>query len=415
MSDIKYRHIVRAIAETPWALEPAKLAAICELVALRAAGRELTPDEVQARIGAAPAQRPAATTGTVAVIPVRGVIAPRVTAMQDTSGGTSVEQLSASLRAALADSRVDAILLDVDSPGGSTALISEVAAEVRAAREWKPVWAIANTTAASAAYWIASQADRLIVTPSGAVGSIGIIVAHEDISKMLEAEGVSMTLITAGEHKGETSPYGPLSDEARAALQEQVDEFYSMFTADVAKGRGVPVETVRNGFGEGRMVLARQALEQGMVDGIDSFEATVTALQKSTVRPVTQTSQTALVVTGNTTATGTTTTGVLSDDPGREPGDTDHQAAMSGLSFAVEAVAVRDAVTALAARTRSLAEWRRGDLTVAKQQQLQEICDALTVSQAELEQLLASTTSHQHAEAVLREAARYELQRANVH
>lgn len=415
MSDIKYRHIVRAIAETPWAIEPAKLAAICELVALRAAGHELTADEVHARIGAGPTQRTASTTGTVAVIPVFGVISPRVTMMQDVSGGTSVEKLSAALREALTNPRVDAILLDVNSPGGSTDLITELAAEIRAARKTKPVWSIANTAAASAAYWIASQADRMIMTPSGSVGSIGVVAAHEDISKLLENEGVSMTLVKAGKFKAELSPYGPLTEEALAALQERIDAFYSMFVADVAKGRGVPVETVRNGFGEGRMVLARQALEQGMVDGIDSFEATVTALQKSTTRPVSQAAQAALVVPGGTAAAGQTITWVLSDGPGRDPVDTDHQAATGGLSFAVEAVAVRAAVTALAARTRSLAEWRRGDLTVAKQQQLQEVCDVLTASQAELEQLLASTTSHQHAEAVLREAARYELQRANVH
>ena len=400
MSDIKYRHIVRAIAETPWAIEPAKLAAICELVAHRAAGHELTADEVQARIGAAPARRQPTATGTVAVIPVFGVIAPRVNAMQDISGGTSVEQLSASLSDALMNPRVDAILLDVDSPGGSTGLITELAAEVRAARKTKPVWAIADTTAVSAAYWIASQADRLIVTPSGSVGSIGIILAHEDISQQLANEGINTTLITAGEHKGETSPYGPLSEEARAALQEQVDTFHAMFIADVATGRGVAVDTVRNGFGEGRMVLARQALEMGMVDGIDSFEATVTALQNAAARPVPA---------GDRPA-------ALLPPSGAPPGAADSTstdlAAESGLSFAVEAEAARVAVTALTARSRSLAELGRGDLTVAKEQSLREVCDALAGAQAELQALLASTTRHQHAEAVLREAARYEHLRA---
>jgi signal peptide peptidase SppA len=150
--------------------------------------------------------------------------------------------------------------------------VPELAEEIRSARGKKPIIAVSNASMASAAYWIGSAASELVVTPSGQVGSIGVFSIHEDHSKQLAEEGVAVTLIRAGKYKTEGNPFEPLSDEARAAVQGEVDRYYSLFTRDVAKGRRVDVEAVRNGFGQGRMVNAQDALKLGMVDRVATLD-----------------------------------------------------------------------------------------------------------------------------------------------
>jgi signal peptide peptidase SppA len=222
----RYPQIVRFVRDTPWAILESKLHEITEMVAHYAAGHRYTPEEIEARIGSGPPRRPSyIASGGVAVIPIYGVITPRADLMTDMSGGTSIDRLSQSLQAALDDKQVSSILLDVNSPGGSVAMLNEMAAQIRAARKQKPVVAVANTMAASAAYQLASQATEFVVTQSGMVGSIGTIAAHDDISAALEKEGVKTTLITAGKYKGELSPFQPLSDDAKAHLQEQIDAY----------------------------------------------------------------------------------------------------------------------------------------------------------------------------------------------
>jgi ClpP class serine protease len=136
--------------------------------------------------------------------------------------------------------------------------------------------AVANTMAASAAYWIASQADELVVTPSGQVGSIGVLAVHQDSSKLQERIGITTTVISAGRFKAES--FGPLSKAATQALQSNVDDLYDLFVADVAAGRKVSTQAVTAGYGEGRMVLAANAKPLGMVDEIATLEATIVRL-----------------------------------------------------------------------------------------------------------------------------------------
>src|SRR5215467_6271108 len=130
-----------------------------------------------------------------------------------------MDGIRARLEAAAANPDVSAIVLDVDSPGGTVAGTPETAAAVRRAAEVKPVVAVANSLAASAAYWIASQASSLVVGPSADVGSIGVISAHIDRSKMLEDMGLRVTVVSAGRYKAEGNPFAPLSDEAKANMQ----------------------------------------------------------------------------------------------------------------------------------------------------------------------------------------------------
>lgn len=274
-----YPLIVNAVASTPWAILPETLATIINLIAFRASGGTLSEQEIQQRIGAV-AKPQVRQQGTIAVLPVFGVLTHRASMMTDMSGGTSTERLGSAIRQALGDTNVSAIVLDIDSPGGSVNGIAELADEIYRARGQKPVYAIANSMAASAAYWLGTSASELSVIPSGEVGSIGVLAAHEDVSKALEVQGVKTTLITAGRYKAEASPYAALADEARAAIQERVDDYYEQFVGDVARGRGVKASEVKAGYGEGRMVGAKRAKQLGMVDHVETMEALLSRLMR---------------------------------------------------------------------------------------------------------------------------------------
>jgi signal peptide peptidase SppA len=268
---MRYELISRWVMNTPWAILPEKLAAIMGLLAIRADGERLSPEEIAAATGGRRNGGPT-QNGAIAVLPLYGTIAHRADMLMESSGGTSTERFSQALRTVLADSTVGAIVLDVDSPGGAVDGVPELASEIMRARAVKPVVAVANTLAASAAYWIGSAATELYVSPSGEVGSVGVWAAHQDLSAFYEKEGVRTTLITAGKYKAETNPYQPLSADARGFLQSRVDEFYGMFVAAVAKQRGTSSEAVRGGFGEGRVVGAKAAVNAGMADAVGTLD-----------------------------------------------------------------------------------------------------------------------------------------------
>jgi signal peptide peptidase SppA len=273
---MKYQHVAHAIFDQPWAITEAAFGAVLEVIELRLDGGHLSADEIAARLAVAEqsagprggAQR----AGSVAVIPVYGVLSHRANMLSEMSGGTSVQRLQASFRQALSDPDVGAIVLDVDSPGGAVSGIPELADEIRAARGQKPIIAVANTLMASAAYYIAAQADEIVASPSAFVGSIGVFTAHKDISKAEESLGLKTTLISAGKYKVEGNPYEPLPDEARAYAQSMIDETYGAFVNAVAKGRGTTASAVRDGYGEGRAVTAKEAVRLGMADRIGTLE-----------------------------------------------------------------------------------------------------------------------------------------------
>jgi signal peptide peptidase SppA len=186
--------------------------------------------------------------------------------------GTSTLELTAKVRQLASDPNVKQILMEFDSPGGSVDGIPEAAAEIRAARKEKPVIAVAAPMAASAAFWLAAQASRLVCMASGSVGSIGVYGTHQDVSEFEKKVGIKTTLVSAGKYKTEGSPYAPLGDDAVAYLQSQVDAIYRQFVDDVAFGRGISPGAVAKGYGEGRMLLARPALQASMIDEIGSLD-----------------------------------------------------------------------------------------------------------------------------------------------
>lgn len=281
---------------TPWALMPERLTALTAVLMRWSQGMP-AGDDVRAHVDADKLVRDArrqvvsaAGGGGIAVLPLYGVITQRGNMVDDISGPGSVstQLFSQALRQALSDDTVSQILIDIDSPGGSVYGVSELADEIASARTQKPVMAIANSLAASAAYWLGAQADELYVTPGGEVGSIGVWQAHFDYSQALAAEGVTPTLISAGKYKVEGNPYKPLDADAQGFLQSRVDDYYGAFTKAVARGRGLPISQVRDGMGQGRVLGADAALAQNMVDGVATFDDVLKKMRrdaKSTAKP----------------------------------------------------------------------------------------------------------------------------------
>ena len=280
---MKTELLIAEFLSTPWALMPERLNAVSAVMA-RWSSHAPATTEVLAGIDTdkvtREARRQSATSvsgGGIAVLPLYGVITQRGNMIEDVSGPGSVstQKFAAALRQALADESVSQILIDIDSPGGSVYGVAELADEIVAARAQKPIIAIANSLAASAAYWIGCSASEFYVTPGGEVGSIGVWQAHFDYSQALAAEGVTPTLISAGTYKVEGNPYAPLDPEAQAFMQSRVDDYFLAFSKAVAKGRGVPIAQVRNGMGQGRVLGADAALEQNMVDGIVTLDEAI--------------------------------------------------------------------------------------------------------------------------------------------
>ena len=216
--------------------------------------------------------------GNVAIIPIRGIITPKASIWSALFGGAPLNVLGAQFDAAVSDKSIGAIVLDMDSPGGSVFGVHEFAEKIYNARGDKPIVATINSMAASAAYWIAAAADEIVMTRSGEVGSIGVYAVHADESELLKKEGIAVTVLKAGKFKAQGLPHEPLSDDAKAEIQGRIDDYYSLMVTDIAQGRGVTTATIKSSFGQGQIVGAIQAKEMGMVDRIATFEEVITRL-----------------------------------------------------------------------------------------------------------------------------------------
>jgi signal peptide peptidase SppA len=284
---MKYMHIVSYVREAVWGILPSKMEDILAVLAFRSAGDTLSADEIRARIGDGRAG--------VAVVGAgrdrRASAARRHRAPDGHDGGIERRDVGRAVHAhGAAGSRgsgVTAIVLDVDSPGGTVNGVSEAADAVFQARQQKPVVALANGYMASAAYWIASQATELSALPSllePSIGSIGVYTVHQDLSAALEKAGVKPTIISAGKYKTEGNPFEPLSDERRAILQASIDKAYAQFVAAVARGRGVDESIVRDGYGEGRALASADARRAGLVDRLATMDDTLARLSSPQIR-----------------------------------------------------------------------------------------------------------------------------------
>lgn len=218
--------------------------------------------------------------GSVGVIPVVGSLTNRGVDIGESSGFTSYESIAVQLLAALADQKVGAIMFDIDSPGGEALGMFALAETIRAARNQKPITALVNDMAASAAYGIAASASEIVVSPTSIVGSIGVIMMHVDRSGEMEMKGRKATIIHAGAHKVDGHPFGPLSESVRTDMQREVDTFYARFVDVVASGRSkLSSEAIRST--EARLFIGQEAVDNGLADRVGTFNETLSRLTTS--------------------------------------------------------------------------------------------------------------------------------------
>lgn len=273
---MKYPYLLAAFASEFWAMEETKLLAIVDLLAMQAEGIKFTAQEIEARISPATASAVARKEGSVAVVPLRGVISPRASMVENSStgGGTTAEGFASSIEQMADDDSVKAIIVDADTPGGNVLGVDEASAAVAAVRGRKPIVVQVSGYLASAGYWIGASADEIVLSPSSAVGAIGVRMAYDDLTAKLAKDGIVREIIAAGKYKGE-GLLGPLSDETRAYMQGRADDYYAMFVDRVAAGRGVTAANVRDGFGQGRMLGAQAAVREKMADRVATMRDTL--------------------------------------------------------------------------------------------------------------------------------------------
>jgi signal peptide peptidase SppA len=278
-----YPHLAGRLFNTPLLVDPDKAATIAAVFNAYlqnevAALPEFLPPE-RADIAAQVSARRAEggyylTNDGVAVVPVYGTLVQRAGGLEALSGLTGYNDINRRLTAAARDSGVRGIVLEFDSTGGEVEGVVETSTVISEIQ--KPVWAHANGLALSGAYWLAAAADRIYTTPTGLLGSIGVLIMHADRSRIVERSGVVYTPIYAGARKVDGSSLLPLTEEARGWMQSRVDELYEMFTDHVAGNRNMSVEDVRNT--EAGIISAQESVNIGFSDGVMLLGETVATM-----------------------------------------------------------------------------------------------------------------------------------------
>ncbi len=263
-----YPNIVTFLEE-PWAIV---IESLDMINAIFAAYLDKDVIEIEAKIKEAPERANAPyMKGRTKVVPVIGPLAKKMNLFTQISGGTSYQMIEKDIKAGLEDKKVDDILLDVDSPGGSVFGLFELANFIHENKNVKPIHAFSSSQMTSAAYMLGSATGHITAGVADQIGSIGVIMAHYDHSKQDEMRGVKRTFITAGKYKGTGHDAAPLSSEDRKEIKSKVDYYYSMFVDNVARNRGVDSAQVVEKMAEGRIFIGEQAREVGLIDKIGTF------------------------------------------------------------------------------------------------------------------------------------------------
>lgn len=216
--------------------------------------------------------------GDVALIPVTGTLVQKNGSVRPWSGMTGYDGIRQALALALDDPAVAKVALDIDSPGGEVAGLFDLVDAIYGARGEKPIWAVLDEMACSAAYAIASAADRITVPRTGVSGSIGVITMHVDLSTMLTGAGVKVTFITSDGADRKTDGHSeiPLSEEAYASIKAQIDAMGELFYDTVARNRGLQASAVKGLKAE--TFLGAKGLEVGLADDVMAPDAAFRAL-----------------------------------------------------------------------------------------------------------------------------------------
>jgi signal peptide peptidase SppA len=254
---IRYPHLLSLYESSIWAIDPLALVALGRGLGQHLSGMQQAFALDMPKPGSADP-----VSGGVAVIPMFGAIGKYLSSMEIACmGGCSLDRTSAALSAALADSEVGAIVLHINSPGGTVTGVPEFSRQIAAAS--KPVYAYSDSVMASAAYWVGCSCAGVFASESASIGSIGVYMAFLDYTRQLENKGIDVRLVRAGRLKAIGMP-GTWSDEVEAHLQEGVNETYDAFTSWVREHRGEIADDTMQGQG----FSARKALTAGLIDEI---------------------------------------------------------------------------------------------------------------------------------------------------
>lgn len=279
--------IMRAIAAEPWAIVDAELYKMAAIVARHdrpdpaAATPEYTRRDYLFAAGPGAQKLGGATraflAGRVAVIPITGPIFPRANMITEMSGATSMTSFLNDYRLALASEEVDAILLQMDTPGGVVSGVAAAAEALAAGARQKRTVAHVDGWAASAGYWLASQASEIVIDRTASVGSIGVVTAVP-VQVAPDANGNQWIEVVSANAPNKRP--SPVTEEGLAEIMANLNAIEAVFVADVARGRKTGVETVRTGFGQGGMKVGSAAVQAGMADRVASYETTLRSLQR---------------------------------------------------------------------------------------------------------------------------------------
>lgn len=266
------------VITSPWAVLPDQLREIQSIYATHLKGEKIDIAAIEARLGrplASEQQTYEIRPGGVAVLALDGVMAPKANLMMQISDGFSTRMAGLQIESAIADPRVTALVLAIDSPGGSVFGTPELAATVAELAKIKPIVTVSEATLASAAYWVGSAANAVFISgPTVQVGSIGVVASHNYEPR----SAATTTEITAGKYKRISSGAAPLTTEGRAYMQGQVDHLYSVFVDTVATQRGTTAAAVLEHMADGRVFIGQQAIDRGLVDGFATVDAIVNQL-----------------------------------------------------------------------------------------------------------------------------------------
>lgn len=212
----------------------------------------------------------------VGVVPVHGTLVHRGSGVNALSGLSSYQSIRRNFDKAMNDPGVSKVVLDIDSPGGEAAGVFDLSDHIYNSRGRKPIIASVNESAFSAAYAIASAADKIYVSRTAGVGSVGVMALHMDKTQKDEKEGVKYTAVYAGKKKVDLNPHMPLSDEAKATIQARVDKTYDLFVKTVARNNAVDEDKIRNT--EAGIFTGEDAVKAGLADGLKTYEDLMTDL-----------------------------------------------------------------------------------------------------------------------------------------
>lgn len=263
-----------------WAVRPEWMRAAVDLLNRRG-GRDAVIDV--GALEAFPSQRKpqterASVRGAVGFLPIRGMIFRHSNLFMQWCGGTSYAQLATDFQALLDDPNIETIVLDLDSPGGEVTGCQEFADQVYKARARKRIIAYVDGSACSAAYWIASAAERVVSSPTGLLGSIGTIASFIDDREAMASAGYREIILVSSQSPRKHVDVA--SEDGRRDIIAVLDAFAQVFVEDVARNRAVTAERVLADFGRGGVFVGRAAVAQGLADAIGDFEGLVASLQQ---------------------------------------------------------------------------------------------------------------------------------------